>query len=332
MKRFLILACLCQAIPAGPARAQCRGGNCGPALPLPTVRAAWEWRCYPGSETFGLFHSGAQVGAWTPARGYQALGPGDTWGEPGEPPVELPGLIRTLTRCKCNRDCHCGFGCDCFRKGKCSPGCNCAPPKDADKDKPEKKEPREGSRIENDGTLNFGLDREHLAGPRQERYEINGRAAGKEEVLKFLQASVPDDVARSFLTVIGSIAERRQVLADLESAPALAPWKGKLRVQAYAPDDWAVARAGFATGGNPTIYFQAADGTVLHRQDDYAGAADGLATALRQADPTYNPAADPDRRKASAGPFLGVPWSVPVVLLGAAGLLILYRPKKEVRP
>ncbi len=329
MKRFLILACLCQAVPVGPIRAQCRGGNCGPAFPLLPARPTWEWRCYPGSETFGLFRNGVQVGAWTPTRGYQTLGPGDTWSEPGEAPVELPGLIKTLSRCKCNRDCHCGFGCDCYRRGKCSPGCNCAP-RETDKDKTEKGDPREGARREVDGTLNFGLDRGYFANPRQERYEINGRAASKEDVLKLLQASVPDDASKPFLTVIGPLPARQQVLADLESAPALAPWKGKLRVQAYAPDDWAVARAGFATSGNPTIYLQAADGTVLHRQDDYAGAADGLATALRRADPSYNPAADPDRRQALAGNVRDLPWSVPVILLGAAKLLTLYRPKKEV--
>jgi hypothetical protein len=336
MKRLLLLALLCQASLAGRGVGQCcRGGNCGPlrpsvpALPAGTV---WEWRCYPGSETFGLFRGGVQVGAWTPAHGYQALGPGDTWSEPGEAPVELPGLIKTLTRCKCNRDCPCGFGCDCYRRGKCSPGCNCAPRKEAEKDEPEKSEPKEGARIDTDGTLNFGLDRQYFEAPRQERYAINGLAVSREDVLKRLMASVPDDQSKPFLTVIGAVPARRQVLADLEAAPALAPWKGKLRVQAYAPDEWAVARAGFATGGSPTLYYQAPDGTVLHRQDDYAGGADALATALRRADPSYNPAGDPDRRKALPGLGRDLPWSVPLILLGAAALLTLYRPKKEVTP
>jgi hypothetical protein len=347
MKRLIrLFALACATLAAGPsepngtAHAQCAGGCCGgcsagPAF-VPAVPPAWEWRCYPGSEVFGLFRGPVQVGAWTPAKGYQALHPGDVWGEPGEAPVALPGIIAT-GRCKCNRDCPCGFWCDCYRRGKCSPGCNCAP-------RPEKKLTRpeaaaqdgnpalgEGARVEKDGTLNFGLDREHFAGPRPERYSINGKDAPKEDVLRLLQAQVPDDARKPFLTLIGPAEARKQVLNDLENHPSLAPWKGRLRVQAYNPDDWAVSRAGFVTAGNPTVYLQAADGTVLHRQDDYAGGADALATALRRAHPNYNPSGDPDCRKAPLGALRGVPWSVPVILLGAAGLLILYRPKKEVK-
>jgi hypothetical protein len=340
MKRLILLFGLaCPAAVAWPrdtvgaAGAPC-GGCCNGFSAAP---AGWEWRCLPGSETFGLFRGGVQVGAWTPANGYQPLYPGDVWGEPQDAPVDLPGILRTARRCLCNRDCHCGFACDCFRRGKCSAGCNCAPPKEK-KDPPAaagksgRPELAEGGRVENDGTLNFGLDREHLAGPRPERYSINGREASKEDVLRLLQAQVPDDTSKPFLTVIGAPESRRQVLNDLENHPSLAPWKGKLRVQAYNPDDWAVARAGFVTGGNPTVYLQAADGKVLHRQDDYGGGADGLAAALRRADPGYDPAGDPDRRKAAPAGLRDVPWSVPVVLLGAAGLLILYRPKKEVMP
>ncbi len=324
MKRFILLFVLaCATLAAWPYHAVGQVSNLpstgGRLETCPTQ--SWQWRCYPGSEVFGLFRGSVQVGAWTPAKGYQVLLPGDVWGEPEEAPVELPALV-AAGRCKCNRDCPCGFWCDCYRRGKCSSGCNCAPQPDLG----------EGARVEKDGTLNFGLDREHFAGPRPERYSINGREASKEDVLRLLQAQVPDDTRRPFLTVIGPAEARKQVLNDLENHPSLAPWKDRVRIQAYNPDDWAVSRAGFVTSGSPTVYLQAADGTVLHRQDDYAGGADALAAALRRADPSYNPAGDPDRRKAPLSALRGVPWSVPVILLGTAGLLILYRPQKEVHP
>jgi hypothetical protein len=59
-------------------------------------------------------------------------------------------------------------------------------------------------------------------------------------------------------------------------------------VQDYAPGNWAV-KDGFFTEGKPTIYLQAPNGKVLHRQDDYSDGAAGLATALRKADPNYSP-------------------------------------------
>jgi hypothetical protein len=136
---------------------------------------------------------------------------------------------------------------------------------------------------------NFGLDLAHLANGNQPRYRVGGKPCRKRDVMT---AMVEDDSAKPRLTIIGSKEERAQALAAL---PAEA---SRYLVKAYDRTDWAVARAGFKTDGHPTIYVQAPDGTVLHRQDTFADAKQ-LAEALRKADPTYDPAKDPDLSKSS---------------------------------
>lgn len=168
------------------------------------------------------------------------------------------------------------------------------------------------ARIEADGTLNFGLDRTHLrAGG---RHLLNGKEVSKAELLQALgEPRLRDDSKWLSLTVIGSEAARKKVLNDLQISPALAPWKDRIKVQDYAPQHWAVRDAGFVTNGQPTIYCQAADGTVLHRQDEYRGP-EALAEVLRQADPTYRPQRDPDLNRPLS--------NVPLWVWLAGGLLL----------
>jgi hypothetical protein len=312
MNRFLS-ACLL-LLTAGPcehAGAQCCASRA-------TAAAGWEWRTYPAAQFLGLFQFGRQVGCWKPATGYLPLLDGDTWGAACEPPVPLPDLAGLAVRppCRCNRDCPCGRACDCYRQGKCSPACPCG-----------RKETYEGCQVDSDGTLNFGVDHREPSGTTS--YSLSGRPATREQVLAALAGGgqVPDDRALWCLTVIGPEAARKQVLADLDGAPELAGWKGRLKVKAYAPDHWAVSRCGFKCDGNPTVYLQAPDGRVLHRQDDYAGGAPALARALRQADPNYKPGADPDRRQTPSVLPAGVPWSVPVALVLAGVALFANRRK-----
>jgi hypothetical protein len=114
------------------------------------------------------------------------------------------------------------------------------------------------------------------------------------------------------------------VADDLAHHPALAPWRDRLLVQAYCPGAWAVAGVGLQAGGRPTLVLQDAPGPgnrarVLHRQDDYAGGAAALAGALRRADPSYDPATDPDLRR-PAVPDLPC-WAS--ALLGSLATLLL---------
>jgi hypothetical protein len=134
---------------------------------------------------------------------------------------------------------------------------------------------------------NFGLDLTHLPSGKEPHYRLGGTPCRKCDLMA---AMVEDDSAKLRLTIIGSKAERSRALA------AFPPEASRYLVKAYAPSDWAVERAGFKTDGHPTIYVQASDGTVLHRQDTFSDAKQ-VAEALRKADPSYDPAKDPDVTK-----------------------------------
>lgn len=141
--------------------------------------------------------------------------------------------------------------------------------------------------------LNFGVVREPLPSDRS-RHTLNGKVVTEQEAASAIAGNaLTDDSLRLRLTIIGADADRQRVLDDLRSSPELDGWSHQMLVQAYPPDHWAIAGNGFVTTGTPTIYVQAADGKVLHRQDSYRGPKQ-LAEALRRADPNYRPDKDPD--------------------------------------
>jgi len=156
--------------------------------------------------------------------------------------------------------------------------------------------------VEQDGVQNFGIDRSGLNGA-AERITLDGRQITRAEATQILQAgSLADDSGKLRLTVIGTQSDRRRVLEDLKGP--LSDIAGQCLVQDYPPDHWAVAGAGFYTAGKPTIYVQAPDGTVLHRQDDYTDGAEGFRQAferLRKPDPNYRPDKDRDLRRPADG-------------------------------
>lgn len=257
-----------------------------------TVLAAYEWRPFADdNDQISLWENGRQLGNYFfSTREYRPrLAPG-AWGAPCEPPYPPP--------CRCCKDCRCECDCKCPQGKPCCRSCRCIYP----------------AKVEPDGTLNFGLDLAKMS-PTSEHF-LNGKEVSKEELLKAIgKPQLPDDSKWLCLTIIGPEAARKQVLNDLQSSAALAPWKDKVKVQDYPPDHWAVKDTGFVTTGNPTIYCQAPDGKVLHRQDDYRGP-EALAEALRKADAAYQSKMDPDLNK----PLSGVP---PAVWVAGAILLIL---------
>lgn len=165
---------------------------------------------------------------------------------------------------------------------------------------------------------NFGVMREQLAA-NDERHCLNGGAVSDREALAAI-GNLNDDSGKLRLTVIGPDAERRAVLNDLETDPELSLFRDRLLVQSYPPDHWAVAGAGFVRTGKPTIYLQAFDGAVRHRQDEYRGPAK-LAEAIRRADPHYRPERDPDLNRPIVLPHFHFPrmpgwgWAVAGILL-----------------
>lgn len=172
---------------------------------------------------------------------------------------------------------------------------------------------------------NFGVDKDKIS---KEPQILRGdKAIGRKEAIKLLEGkNLEDDTAKLRLTIIGPEADRKRVLADIESNPVLSvAVKERCLVQAYAPDHWAVKNLGFVTTGKPTIYLQRADGKVLHRQEDYRGP-EKLTEAIRKADPKYDTARDPDLNKPWWEKILPadlskVPTSVWVI--GGAGVLLL---------
>lgn len=150
---------------------------------------------------------------------------------------------------------------------------------------------------------NFGLDLSKLDHQKDGStvYRYNGQIVPKAQAYQALANRIDDDSQKLRVTVISkNAALRKQIKADFDNCPA--ELRDLYVFNAYAPDDFEVARVGFVTTGEPTIYCQAPNGKVLHRQDDYKDGAIGLQKALRRSDPNYDPKKDPDLRKPGPGP------------------------------
>lgn len=294
--------------------AQCQNGKCysGEAVQSKSkVTYAHGWyasdKC---SKCIDLYWNGEFVGTLDPVRSvWQTNGKehtvdlASTFGlvktgsglvsipKPKDPPIPKE-CICAEGKCECktcpegcvashvataNPDCGCG-DCKCDFC-KCKDGRIAAPGLDADKS-------------------NYGICKEWIPA-RFETYRLNGAEVNKSKAFAAIgDTGVPDDSKLQRVVIISDSAdERRKVLEDFDSSPELAKYRGKLIVQAYSTDHWHVRDVGFVKTGRPTIYVQSPTGKVLHRQEDYAGGAPRLANALRKADPSYDPAKDPDLSK-----------------------------------
>jgi hypothetical protein len=83
----------------------------------------------------------------------------------------------------------------------------------------------------------------------------------------------------------------------------------------------------FKVDGRPTVYLQAPDGKVLHRQDDFKGPDDFQ--AIRKAIKSYDAGKDVDLRKTPApddkkAPTPAAPAISPWLLIGGAAALFLF--------
>lgn len=129
------------------------------------------------------------------------------------------------------------------------------------------------------------------------RYTSNGKEISTADAYADPRPVPPDGggmyTSPKQVVIIGRDAETEPVLAALLATEGGKALCADYVVQTFRPDDWQVSKSGFKTDGQPTIYFVDASGTVLYRRDDFACGADGLAEALRDADPDYQPANDP---------------------------------------
>lgn len=143
---------------------------------------------------------------------------------------------------------------------------------------------------------NFGVQSDRLAlpGGMTEWLTVNGRPINQDQARSLIttSAQLPDHRHRRRLTVIGPAPVRAPVMARLRGD--LGPLAADFVIKDYDPGDWAVARVGFKTDGQPTIYAQEPDGRVLFRLDGPAELERNL-QALRRPRPDYRPDADPQR-------------------------------------
>lgn len=160
---------------------------------------------------------------------------------------------------------------------------------------------------------NFGID---LGEFQASRYKVqrNGKEISIQEASDMLTNNLPDP-QRPRLTIIGTEADRKEAMRLLKGPLAAAA--SEFIIRDYPPNHWAIARCGFVTDGQPTIYAQQADGTVLFRQNDLNGLELNL-EVLRKPDGNYQPERDPDYRK--GGKLENV---LPLLAIGVAGLLLM---------
>jgi hypothetical protein len=294
-------------------------GGCAPAGPVGPIApanfpapvaaatpAGWQaGTTTEGKPCFYLWDQGGVVAGFCPESGvYRSFHEG-RWSEPQSPPWAEKPAAKKADDCACCPECGCEDHCTCGVGKPCCKGCRCIA--------------KDGSRPL------FGVEADKI-GIAGEQYRINGRPVTKEQAERAVEGGqLPDDAGKLRLTLIGPEPDRRRVLGDLSTSPALAFWRDQLVVQDYAPDHWAVKDVGFVTGGRPTIYLQKPDGTVLLRQDAYEGA-EALAQSLRKADPNYKPDQDPNGKtrpvKTPALPFdLG---QLPPAAWLAGGLVLIF--------
>jgi hypothetical protein len=258
--RFIVLAplALLLSAPLPPCQARWGSGRC-----TTVVVPEWEWRYSPDGSRADLYHFGQ----------YWRTHYYETEVRNPAPVLSTDKTSPKKKLCDCCPCCGCGDECRCAAGQPCGDGCTCG-----GKGDPFPK------------WMTHGTNPEKIA-PREE-YRIAGQLVSKDEAMQALRAGqLADDSGKLRLTVIGSPDERKQALSGLPQDV-----KDRCLVKEYAADHWAVKNAGFKTDGHPTVYVQAPDGKVLHRQDD----AVNVAGAVRKADPNYDASKDPDLRKPKA--------------------------------
>lgn len=254
-------------------------GQCpGGVCPIPIK---YEWRPSGVDGEFALYQNGRQIGSFSHAQGaYRPLldYAKGTWGEPRPAPIAPPKLEQSS---------KVGF--------------------------------------EQGLIPNFGLDFDKLNKRPVYKFCFDGREKelSSEQAHDLVEKGIPDYSGKLRLTVIADEAVGKKVIDDWSSDPKVADVRDKILASWVKPDHWwlkdtETGRAMFKTDGNPTIYCQVPNGSVLHRQDGYGGVEDFQ--AIRLAVQNYDPAKDPDLRTSNSGSvwramtMLGIGFLVAIAL------------------
>ena len=267
---------------------QCPGGCCGGGMcSIPQKEqnqsSNWEWRTlsdHPGQ--WYLFKGGVQQGCLDMDE--ESYHPYDAatgkWGAVVQTPVGAPADAKEYGRK--------------HRKPRPCP-------------KPKEQEPKEQEG--KDTIQDFGVSRDKIPelASGETFYTLNGTRVDASTAFRLVEkgGTLIDDSTKQRLTIIGSQDEVNKVLQDLKSNAKLSALSASMVVGVYGADHWAINGVGLPHDGHPTIIIQSAPdtsgrGKVLHVQRDYQGGAEDLATAIRRADPNYDPSKDPDLRKKKA--------------------------------
>jgi hypothetical protein len=302
---WLLLALAALVLVAFPlfARPGCGPGGCwgappsppvgGPAAPLAPATfpdaKSFEWKAYPENPSqVFLLFGGRTAGAWDYDGRYYRPYNGRAWGEPR------------------------GY----------------APVPPPEREAPPKAAEQVGQ--------NFGIDVDKVGREKGTRYWRKGEEVSRADVVAALErGDLKDDSKHLRLTIAGGTdADRKRVLDDYRASAELAELRGRVNVWACAADHFSLkdtdtgAMLFPASPARVMVCLQAADGTVLHRQDGYDGPADFQ--AVRKAS-GYDPARDRDLRKPDlAAPLASVPpavWALGV-LVGAFVLAGVFQNKK----
>lgn len=282
-----VLSLLAAALVAASVSAQCSGPNC--QLPARVVdEPAMRLVRVPGEDQYGVYLRGRQVGTFDAAA--KRFRPYDEKADRWGAEVALDPAGWGDGKCKC-------VACKCTH------------------------EPIGQTWQES------GVDAGRL---RESRYVVNGREVSQGDALRAISDTIPDESKKLSVTVIGGKADRDKVAADLRGLDAAT--SARVNVWSAPPDhhslqDTETGRAVAKVDGKPTIYVQAPDGKVLHRQDDAAGSVD----AIRKAVKSYDAAKDPDLRKAAdpANPAAPSTSMIPLCCVAAAVALTLYMRKSS---
>jgi hypothetical protein len=279
MRSLVILSLF---LAASIAHGQCANGNCGgstpvfvqPMIPLARAAPAYGWYSWPGDSTHLYLYYGGPNG--------QQVGGYDITHDLYRPLVDRANNIWADA---------------------------CEPPAPL----PAQYRQQHRRNTASDAVPNFGVyrDREAVGDDRIRLTTPAGtRDVSKGEAMKLVKDGIPDDANKPRLTIVGSEAERSQVLKDLDGFAAL---KAAVNLWPVPPDHWSLfsnttGKPMFVVAGHPTIYVQRPDGSVLHRQDNYGGPQDLQAIAelvsgkqqpiqaVRDNEGKYDPARDPDLR------------------------------------
>jgi hypothetical protein len=193
--------------------------------------------------------------------------------------------------------------------------------------KAEPGEPQDGASRGPDRSINFGVDPRHLG--KRPHYTANSRES-VDFVDKVQDHEQPSE--KLFVTAIGNPDDTHAVAKDLREHPDLAQFKDKVWFNEFAPTDWQVSgNLGYHEATDkPAIVIQDPQGRVIWRASDYSSGPQGLATALRKADPNYDRKKDPGPSQPELpGGVDGKHALIVLVILAASAIAI---PKKRVKP